>query len=59
MKKIIISGLAAAMALASSCSKPENGFMTTEDLGVCVTAEENREYSYTDKKAGWVRRRLC
>ena len=53
MKKIIISGLAAAMALASSCSKPENGFMTTEDLGVCVTAEENREYSYTDKKAGY------
>ena len=53
MKKIIFSGLAAAMALASSCSKPENGFMTTEDLGVCVTAEENREYSYTDKKAGY------
>ena len=54
MKKIIVSGLAAAMALASSCSKPaESGFMTTEDLGVCVTAEENREYSYTDKKAGY------
>ena len=53
MKKIIVSGLAAAMALASSCSKPECGFMTTEDLGVCVTAEENREYSYTDKKAGY------
>ena len=53
MKKIIVSGLAAAMALASSCSNPESVFMTTEDLGVCVTAEENREYSYTDKKAGY------
>ena len=53
MKKIIISGLAAAMALASSCSKPQTDYMTTEDLGVSVTAEENREYSYTDKKAGY------
>ena len=53
MKKIIISGLAAAMALASSCSKPQTDYMTTDDLGVCVTAEENREYSYTDKKAGY------
>ena len=53
MKKVLISGLAAAMAMVSSCTEPQGSFMTTEDLGVRVTAEENREYSYTDKKAGY------
>ena len=42
--------LAAAAAVLSSCGS--KGFRTDE-LGVNVSAEENREYSYTDKKAGY------
>ena len=42
--------LAAAAAVLSSCGS--KGFRTDE-LGVKVSAEENREYSYTDKKAGY------
>ena len=39
-----------AAILASSCS---NEAYLTDSLGVQVTKEENREYSYTDKKAGY------
>ena len=39
-----------AAILASSCS---NETYLTDSLGVQVTKEENREYSYTDKKAGY------
>ena len=55
MKTRLISGLAAVMAVASACSEAEvqNKWMTTDEIGVAVTAEENREYSYTDKKAGY------
>ena len=42
--------LAAGMLLAPSCNKTE---YLTDSLGVEVTAEENREYSYTDKKSGF------
>ena len=42
--------MAAAAAVLSSCGS--KGFRTDE-LGVNVSAEENREYSYTDKKAGY------
>ena len=42
--------MAAAAAVLSSCES--KGFRTDE-LGVNVSAEENREYSYTDKKAGY------
>ena len=42
--------MAAAAAILSSCGS--KGFRTDE-LGVNVSAEENREYSYTDKKAGY------
>lgn len=35
---------------ASSCGKTD---FRTDGLGIPVTAEENREYSYTDKKAGY------
>ena len=42
--------MAAVSALLSSCGS--KGFRTDE-LGVKVSAEENREYSYTDKKAGY------
>ena len=42
--------LAAGMVLAPSCNNTE---YLTDSLGVEVTAEENREYSYTDKKSGF------
>ena len=41
--------LAAGMLLAASCT----GKYHTDNLGVSVTPEENREYSYTDKKSGY------
>ena len=53
MKKILFGGLAAAMIIAPSCSETEEKWLTSEDLGIEVTAEENREYSYTDKQAGF------
>ena len=39
------------MAFASSCGA--NQEYKTDSLGVEVTAEQNREYSYTDKQAGY------
>ena len=53
MKMKFISGLAAAMALLSGCSGSDNKDMATDKIGVAVRAEENREYSYTDKQAGF------
>ena len=59
MKKSIIAGMAALMAVVTSCSGAKDNvasdtvFITTEEIGVAVTAEENREYSYTDKQAGY------
>ena len=51
--------MATIIAIASSCSETKKkaetataGF-TTEEIGIVVTAEENREYSYTDKQAGF------
>jgi hypothetical protein len=41
--------LVAGIALASSCSDEHH----TDSLGITVTLEENREYSYTDKKSGY------
>ena len=38
------------MVLAPSCNNKE---YLTDSIGVEVTAEENREYSYTDKKSGF------
>jgi len=48
--KLKTSTIILAAALASSCS---NEAYLTDTLGVQVTKEENREYSYTDKKAGY------
>ena len=48
--KLKTSTIILAAALASSCS---NEAYLTYTLGVQVTKEENREYSYTDKKAGY------
>ncbi|MBR5299252.1 MAG: hypothetical protein IKU36_03255 [Bacteroidales bacterium] len=39
------------MALAASCCSHQE--YKTDSLGVEVTAEQNREYSYTDKQAGY------
>ena len=46
-----ISIMAACVILVSSCSG--NGNYHTDSIGVEVMAEENREYSYTDKKSGY------
>ena len=46
-----ISIMAACIILVSSCSG--NGNYHTDSIGVEVMAEENREYSYTDKKSGY------
>ena len=50
MRLEIASILAAGLLLAPSCNQAE---YLTDTLGVEVTAEENREYSYTDKKSGF------
>ena len=49
MKANAILAIAAAM-LISSCTMKE---YRTDLLGVEVTPDENREYSYTDKKSGY------
>lgn len=40
----------ASATIAASC---DNSGYLTDNLGVTVKPEENREYSYTDKKAGY------
>lgn len=42
--------LTTATALAASCG---NDIHFTDSPGTTVTKDENREYSYTDKKAGY------
>ena len=49
MRVEIAAIMAAGIALASSCSESHH----TDTLGVTVAPEENREYSYTDKKSGY------
>lgn len=51
MKKL--AGIATIIALTSVFSCQEDKGFKTDSLGVEVTAEENREYSYTDKQAGY------
>lgn len=51
MRLIPITLCAAALVLAASCSSHQE--YKTDSLGVEVTAEQNREYSYTDKQAGY------
>ena len=43
--------LAIATALTFSCAGEKT--YKTDELGINVTSSENREYSYTDKKAGY------
>ena len=50
MKKI--AGMAAMIAMAV-CSCQKNEGFRTDEIGIAVTADENREYSYTDKQAGF------
>jgi len=42
--------MAAVALIASACN---DASFHTDSLGISVTKEENREYSYTDKKAGY------
>lgn len=42
--------MAAVALIASACN---DSSFHTDSLGISVTKEENREYSYTDKKAGY------
>ena len=51
MRLIPITLCSAVMAFAASCGSQEE--YKTDSLGVEVTAEQNREYSYTDKQAGY------
>ena len=50
MRTNIFTCMAAVAMIASACS---NSTSRIDSLGVPVTMEENREYSYTDKKAGY------
>ena len=45
--------MAAFATFTMACSGPARGSYLIDDLGVRVTAEEDREYSYTDKKSGF------
>ena len=45
--------MTALAAFTIACNGPEGGKYQTDNIGVSVTAEENREYSYTDKKSGF------
>ena len=49
MKNKIISGMATFLILAVGCSEE----YAIDNLGIEVTSEENREYSYTDKQSGF------
>ena len=42
-----------AIAVAVSCSCASEITYKTDEIGISVTPYENREYSYTDKKAGY------
>ena len=45
--------ITASLILASSCAGSGSDTYLIDTLGVKVTQEENREYSYTDKKSGY------
>ena len=51
MRFLPIMLCAAAMVFAASCGNQKE--YKIDSLGVEVTAEQNREYSYTDKQAGY------
>ena len=53
--KTIFAGTVAAILTAAACTgnKEAGAEFLTDQIGVTVTAEENREYSYTDKQAGY------
>ena len=49
MRHSIVTLMTTGMILTASCAEEFH----TDNLGVSVTPEENREYSYTDKKSGY------
>ena len=50
MKSKALITLAAAAIISSACGTQE---YKTDNIGISVSATENREYSYTDKKSGY------
>ena len=51
MKKLFIA-FVATMTLVS-CNKPATPVMSVDKMGIEVTADENREYSYSDKRSAY------
>ena len=55
MKKLVLS--LGALSFLAACTptekQPEIRSLSVDELAVAVTPQENREYSYTDKKAGF------
>ncbi len=52
--KLKISALITALtAMTTACSVPGAEEYLTDSIGINVNASEDREYSYTDKKAGY------
>ena len=53
MKNKSIILIIAATVAAISCTGMKSERFRTDEIGIEVTAEESREYSYTDKQAGY------
>ena len=61
MDRKIMAGMVAVMTITAACTPQNNSadnrsaisINLTDSIGVTVTVDENREYSYTDKKAGY------
>ena len=43
----------AAAATLVSCNRQATPVMSVDSMGIEVTADENREYSYSDKRSGY------
>lgn len=51
--KLKLTLLIAMAMVVTGCADNKNSEFKTDSLGIEVAQEENREYSYTDKKAGY------
>lgn len=51
--KLKISAFMAMALVAAGCAGGRTESFKTDDIGIYVSPEENREYSYTDKQAGY------
>ena len=48
---LVSMAIAAAVPYPGVCAVQQNDMV--EQMGISVSAEENREYSFTDKKSGF------